>query len=256
MSKTPKPAKKTIQRSRAPKKAPKKRLRTLPLAASAKTVERALARKLNGTACGPAVGKRAPAGRKKRTPSSLTRRERGAARVIRKDRPVVLEEKIESLSEERNATGLRSRKVTKEESERQALRKEALLLAAESGLNVRTALRWLLGEPRDGRKSVYGTTHKLLSEVAARLKIVRRGAIPVRGGPQAAPVDPVDRDVRRLSEATDFQPRTVRRWLLGEGTVQAVTARQLANKALELGIARPPLPLDVASSLGHREADQ
>jgi hypothetical protein len=132
------------------------------------------------------------------------------------------------------------------------LRRDVLLLAAESGLNPRTTYRWLTGEPINKRKGVYGTTHKTLVEVAARLGIERRGEGPVRGSEEGE--DPIARDVRKLAEATDFQRRTVRRWLLGEGTVQAFTARTLANQAKELGIERRGEG-PVASALGEeREA--
>jgi hypothetical protein len=132
------------------------------------------------------------------------------------------------------------------------LRRDVLLLAAESGLNPRTTYRWLTGEPINKRKGVYGTTHKTLVEVAARLGIERRGEGPVRGSEEGE--DPIARDVRKLAEATDFQRRTVRRWLLGEGTVQAFTARTLANQAKELGIERRAEG-SIASSLGEeREA--
>jgi hypothetical protein len=127
------------------------------------------------------------------------------------------------------------------------VRREVLLLAAESGLNPRTVFRWLTGEPTNKRKGVYGTTHKTLVEVAARLGIERRGQGPVRGSEEGE--DPILRDMRRLAEETDLQRRTVRRWLLEEGDVQASTARILTNAAKKLGIEAPE-GAKVRSALG------
>jgi hypothetical protein len=132
------------------------------------------------------------------------------------------------------------------------LRRDVLLLAAESGLNPRTTYRRLTGEPINKRKGVYGTTHKTLVEVAARLGIERRGQGPVRGSEEGE--DPVARDVRKLAEATDLQRRTVRRWLLEEGDVQASTARILTNAAKKLGIEAPE-GTKVRSALGDRRED-
>jgi hypothetical protein len=132
------------------------------------------------------------------------------------------------------------------------LRRDVLLLAAESGLNPRTTYRWLTGEPLNKRKGVYGTTHKTLVEVAARLGIERRGEGPVRGSEEGE--DPILRDVRRLADATDFQRRTVRRWLLEEADVQASTARVLTNAAKVLGIELPE-GSRVRSALGERREE-
>jgi hypothetical protein len=168
-------------------------------------------------------------------------------------REKMLDESSKKIGDSVSSEGA-AREVRSLDEAKHTLKKEALLLAAESGLNYRTTMRWLSGEARDGRKGVYGTTHKLLSEVAARLSIERRGKIPVRGGPEAT-TDPVDWTVRRLAEATDFQPRTVRRWLLGQGPVQAATARQLANVAKKLGVDLPDRP-KVLSALGPRVEDE
>jgi hypothetical protein len=132
------------------------------------------------------------------------------------------------------------------------VRRDVLLLAAESGLNPRTVHRWLTGETVNRRKGVYGTTHKTLVEVAQRLGIARRVEGPIRGSEEGE--DPILRDVRRLADATDFQRRTVRKWLLEEADVQASTARVLTNAAKTLGIELPE-GSRVRSALGaEREA--
>jgi hypothetical protein len=211
-----------------------RKLRTLPKKASPNAVKRAKARKASGQSC---VLKTAAQLDKETRAMGFFAPSKGGKQAEFSGPPIV------------HSTELAQRQA------QDPLRRDVLLLAAESGLNPRTTYRWLTGEPINKRKGVYGTTHKTLVEVAARLGIERRGEGPVRGSEEGE--DPILRDVRRLAEATDFQRRTVRRWLLGEGTVQASTARVLANRAGELGIRVEHLGLTgrVRSALGERRED-
>jgi hypothetical protein len=62
------------------------------------------------------------------------------------------------------------------EQSKNLVRRDSLLLAAESGLSPRATMRWLTGGAFGGRRGAYGTTDKILTEVALRLGIERRGA--------------------------------------------------------------------------------
>jgi hypothetical protein len=245
-----------------------RKLRTLPVKASPNAVKRARARKASGQSCviktaaqldkeTRAMGFFAPSkGMGRRAAKKLYPADELGSAAVKAARRLNEDGELRAVKNG-GARGVHVPPIahSTELAQRQAqdpLRRDVLLLAAESGLNPRTTYRWLTGEPLNKRKGVYGTTHKTLVEVAARLGIERRGEGPVRGSEEGE--DPILRDVRRLADATDFQRRTVRRWLLEEADVQASTARVLTNAAKVLGIELPE-GSRVRSALGERREE-
>jgi hypothetical protein len=251
-----------FEKAKRVSRAHSRKLRTLPVKASPNAVKRARARKASGQSCviktaaqldkeTRAMGFFAPSkGMGRRAAKKLYPADELGSAAVKAARRLNEDGELRAVKNG-GARGVHVPPIAQRQAQ-DPLRRDVLLLAAESGLNPRTTFRWLTGEPINKRKGVYGTTHKTLVEVAARLGIERRGQGPVRGSEEGE--DPIFRDVRRLAEETDLQRRTVRRWLLEEGDVQASTARILTNAAKKLGIEAPE-GAKVRSALGERRED-